>query len=275
MEVRAVLRLERYLTRWELLGCLHVSVYLIVDTALQLGTLSRQLLGVHGDILVARRARGDGDEARHPARAAQFATAWADATYPSGLLTSAYLLHLYPDTERLCQHLYELAEVHALVCYIVEDRLVAIALVLNIANLHVQAKGGGYLAGADHGGVLLGLGLLVLLEVIGARLTIDLFGLLVIAIVVLAHLEENQLAGEGNGADIVAWSGFDGDDITLLKREVGVVQVISLTRVLELYLNVVRCALGIGDACEPVVCIELGILYLTAALSAHARAAVL
>ena len=41
--------------------------------------------------------------------------------------------------EGLGKHLDELAEVHSLVGYVVEYRLVAVALILHIAYLHLQA----------------------------------------------------------------------------------------------------------------------------------------
>lgn len=56
------------------------------------------------------------------------------------LLSRAYLLHLDSYLEGLGKHLYELAEIYALVGYIIEDSLVAVALILHVANLHVELE---------------------------------------------------------------------------------------------------------------------------------------
>lgn len=82
-----------------------------------------------------------------------------------GLLAGAYLLHLYAHLERVGQHLYKLTEVYTLVGYVIEYRLVAVALIFDIAYLHLQMQILGYLAGADHSVDLAGLGLLKLLDI--------------------------------------------------------------------------------------------------------------
>ena len=67
--------------------------------------------------------------------------------------------------ERRSQVLDELAEVHALVGNIVEDGLVAVALVFHVADFHLQSQSLGYLPAFNHGGVLPTLGLAVFVHV--------------------------------------------------------------------------------------------------------------
>ena len=83
----------------------------------------------------------------------------------SGLLACAYLLHLHPDLERVGKYAYQLAEIHALVGDVIENGLGPVALILHVANLHVEAKLLGYLARTDHRVMLTSHGLLILLEV--------------------------------------------------------------------------------------------------------------
>ncbi len=62
-------------------------------------------------------------------------------------------------TWKAFQDLDELAEIHTFISDIVQYRLVAVALVLHVAHLHLQAQVFGYLATLDHGGVFAALGL--------------------------------------------------------------------------------------------------------------------
>ncbi len=121
-----------------LLDGLHVGCHLEVEAALELGALAGELLGVEGDVLVAGGGCGHGDECGHPRRAAQRATAGANAADAACLLARAYLLHLDAHLEGVGQHLDELAEVYALVGYIVEDSLLAVALILHVADFHLE-----------------------------------------------------------------------------------------------------------------------------------------
>ena len=55
-----------------------------------------------------------------------------------GLLAGADLLHLDADVEPLGEDLDQLAEIDALVGDVVEDSLDLVALVLHVADLHIE-----------------------------------------------------------------------------------------------------------------------------------------
>ena len=162
--------------------------------------------------------------------------------------------------ERGGQVLDELAEVHALVGDIVENGLVAIALILHVANLHVEAQVFGYLAALDHRAVLAGLGLAVLVHVDLARMTIHAANVVGRLDVGLLNLQVHQTARQRHHTDVVAGIGFHGNDIALLQVEVVYVVVVSLARILELHLyevGLVGVARHVG---QPVVGVQLSVL---------------
>ena len=80
--------------------------------------------------------------------------------------------------EGYCQVLNELTEIHTLISDIVEDGLVAITLVLHVANLHVETQALGYLTTLDHGRVLASLRLTPFLDVVLAGYAIDTFDII-------------------------------------------------------------------------------------------------
>ena len=135
--VGVVERFELNLARGEAFLGLDVAVNLVVEAALQLGALASQLLGIERDVLETGRTGRYRYKALHPGGAAEFAAARTDAAYATGLLTGTDLLHLDAHAEHFGQHLDELAEIYALIGNVVEDGLVAIALVLYVTNLHL------------------------------------------------------------------------------------------------------------------------------------------
>ena len=151
---------------WGQFGCrFGVNAYFVVETTLELGALPGQLLGVERHILTAGSVGRYGHEVFHPSGAAHLTAAGTYTAYASGFLTGSDLFHLNADAEYLCQHLDELAEIDALVGNVVEDGLVAVALIFHVAYLHVQSEVLGNLARLDHGVVLAGFGFLVLQHV--------------------------------------------------------------------------------------------------------------
>lgn len=117
-----------------------VGIHFVVQTALQFGTLAGEFLRIHREILKTRSSCRYRYETGHPCGTAKFASARADAAYPSGFLTRAYLLHLNAYVKCICKHFDELAEVNPAVSYVVEYCLAAITLILNIAYFHLQTK---------------------------------------------------------------------------------------------------------------------------------------
>ena len=168
----------------------------------------------------------------------------------------AALVDAHP--EDLGQHLDELPEVDPVVGDVIEDGLVAVALILDIAYFHVQVEVFGYLAGPQHGGVFTGLGLAVFFEIIGLGLTVNTFEVGVIKFhAVLAHLQQDQTAGEGYDTDIVAGVALYGNDVALFETQVNGVFIVSLAGVLELHLDHFGVVVRLGNIRQPVIALEL------------------
>ena len=117
----------------QLLRCLNVVVDLEIDTALQLSALTCQLLWIERNVLIACGACCHRHKIRHPCGAAQRTATRANATDASSLLACANLLHFHTNLKHFSQHLNQLAEIHTLIGNVVEDSLVAIALILHVA----------------------------------------------------------------------------------------------------------------------------------------------
>ena len=194
-----------------------IGVDLEVHTALDLPTLPGELLGIHRDILHASRPRTDRGEARHPRRAAELTTAGANAPDTTSLLTRTYLLHLDAHVEGIGQYTDELAEVHTPISDVVEDCLIAIPLILDIPDLHIQPQRRGNLSGLDHRRLFAQLSLLPALEVAGAGDTVDLEQLPFLgAVAMVLHRQLGELAREGHFAYIVSRRRLDSDNISLV-----------------------------------------------------------
>ena len=222
----------------ELLAGIGIGVVFVHQAALELRALSGELLGVERDVLRACGSRGDAREARHPRGAAQLAAAGAQTADAARLLARSDLLHLDADVEPLGEDLDELAEVDALVGYVVEDGLDFVALVLHVADFHVQTHVGGDLPRGNHRLVFEGDGLLPAFDVVGLSLAVDF---LVLAVVGgesrAAHLAGHQVARQRDDADVVARRGLDGDDVAPLEVEVVDVLVERAARILEAHLH--------------------------------------
>ena len=230
--------LERFAQARELLAGVDIGVVFVHHAALELRALPGQLLGVERNVLHARGSGRDARKARHPRRAAQFAAAGAQSADASGLLAGADLLHLDADVEPFGEDLDQFAEVHALVGDVVEDGFDLVALILHVADFHVQAHVGGDLPRGDHRLVLQRDGLLPLFDVVGFGLAVDL---LVFAVVGVesraAHLARHQVARERHDADVVTRRRFDGYDVAPFEVEVVDVLVERTAGVLETHLD--------------------------------------
>ena len=258
MVVGVEFRLERNLARGEPLLRLYVGIGLVIEAALQFGTLPGQFLRIEGNVLIAGGTGGYRHEIGHPARAAQLTAAGTQTANASGLLTGTDLLHLDTHPEDLGQHLDELAEVDPFVGDVVEDGLVAIALILDVADFHVEVQVLGNLAGPDHGVVLLGLGLFELLEVVGLGLAVDPLELGIVDLdVVLLHLQQHQPAGKGHLADVVPRRSLDGYQIARHEPDVSRVAVVPFAGILEPHLDQVGVVVRLGNVGQPVVDLEL------------------
>ncbi len=243
--------------RRELLHALHVGVDLEVEAALELGTLSGELLGIERYILIAGGCCAHGDKVCHPAGAAEGSATRAYAANASGFLACAYLLHLDPHLEGVGEDFDELPEVDALVGNVVENGFVAIALILNITNLHVELEVFGYAACAHHGVVLAGASLGIFVEVAWLCNTEDALELGGGFHTGASHLQLYELAGESDAADVVARSGFHCHHVAYREVDAGGVAVEALTGVFKYHLNERTLGHGAGNVGKPIVAVEL------------------
>ena len=257
VEVGGVGSLKAHIARRHTTRGLHVGVDLEVEAAFELGALAGKLLWIERYILISRGAGGHGYEIGHPLRATQRTSARTDTADTSCLLTRADLLHLYADLEGLGENLYQLAEVDTLVGDIIEYGLVAIALILHVADLHVEIQALGNFAGTYHGVVLARLGLLEFLDVGRLGQTEHTLGLGSIAAGGALHAQLCKCAGKGDGADVMAGSSLYGHDVARSEGKIGGVAVISLAGVLELNLYNLSSGLVAGDICKPVEAVQL------------------
>ena len=162
--------------------------------------------------------------------------------------------------EGLGQHLDELTEVDALVGDIIEDGLIAVALILYVANFHLQAEVFGNLSALYHRRMLTALSLLIFLHVDGLSDAIDALDVVGRLQVGFFQLQTHETAGERYHADVVTGVGLHGNDVAFLQVEVVDIMVIALAGVLKLHLDQVG-RLGVArHVGQPVVGIELLVL---------------
>ena len=260
-------RLQHHLTVRQHLASLHVVIHLVVQAAFQFGTHTSQLLRVQRDILIAGGTRAHRDEVLHPCGAAQLTSAGTRSADAASLLSCTDLLHLDAYVEGSSQVLDQLAEVHALVGDIVEDSLLTVALILHVANLHVQSQVLGNLTALDHRLVLACLRLVILVHIHLACQSVDALDIIGTLQVGLLDLQRHQSACQRHHADIMTRTGLHGHDVTLLQGQVVHIVVVALAGVLELHLHQVGRLQVARHVGQPVVCIQLTVL------SAHGSSA--
>jgi len=140
--------------------------------------------------------------------------------------------------EPLGEDLDQLAEIDALVGDVVEDGLDLVALILHVADLHVQSHVGGDLARGDHRFVLQGDGLLPFFDVVGLGLTVDLAVFAVEGVEArAAHLPRHEVARERHNADVVARRCLDGHDVAPFEGQLVDILVERAAGVLEAHLD--------------------------------------
>ena len=122
--------------------------------------------------------------------------------------------------ESFGKDLDKLAEVYTLIGDVVEDSLNLVALILDIANLHIKTHIRSNLSRCNHRLVLQSYGLLPLLDVVGACLAIDLLELAVVGVEACAsHLLGHHIARKRDDADVVAGRCLYGNDVATLKLQ--------------------------------------------------------
>ena len=213
-----ILGQKHSILRGHLFGSFGICVSLEIEAAFQLRALSGEFLRIHRQVLNAGRTGADRHKLRHPRRAAEWSATGSDATDSAGLLARADLLHLDADLECVGKNADQLAEVYAFVGDIVENGLCPVALKLDITNLHIQVKIGGYLARTDHGGVLAVARIAKLLHIGFRGLAEDSLDFRIGGHVGLLHLQAHERTGEHHLADVVPRRSLHGHPITLSER---------------------------------------------------------
>ena len=207
-------------------------------------------------------------EVGHPTRAAQRASAGAYSAYASCLLARTYLFHLYSYLKHVGKHLDKLTEIHAFVGNIVENSLIAVALILHIAYLHIEVKVLGYLARAYHSVGLLGLGFFVALEVAGLGLAEHSQYLGVLTQVGAFHLQLHQLTHHRHSTDIVAGICLHCHHIAYLQWQMGAVAIVAFAGVLECNFHYFVVVKRPGHIAQPVVAAQFAAHLLGAEIAA-------
>ena len=137
-----------------------------------------------------------------------------------------------------------MAEIHTFVSDIVENRLIAVALILHITDFHLQPQVHSNFARAYHGVLFAGLGLLIAFHVGRLGLAEDAQYLGILAQVHTSHLVLDQASCEPHATDVVARVGLNSHPIALFQGDVGTVAVETAPRVLEEHLNDVEIVVG-------------------------------
>ena len=166
----------------------------------------------------------------------------------------------------------ELPEVYTLVSDVVEDGLVAVALILHITNLHLQSEVLGNLATLNHCGVFAALGLLELVHIHGTRDAVDALDVVGTLQVGFLHLQLDQSTSQRHHTDVVAGTGFHGDDVAFLQFQFIDVVVIALAGVLELHLHEVGGVDVARHVSQPVIGVQLAVLPADSLVAQAARA---
>ncbi len=255
--VHTLFRLQDDLRTRHLLTSFHIGIHLIIEAAFELGAEAREFLRIESQILIASCTRIHRHEIHLPRRAAQLAAARADTAYTAGLLSCTDLLHLHTNVESLRQYSDQLAKVYALIGDIVENGLIAIALILHISDLHIQIQIGRNLAGLDHRIVLSCLCFAVLIQIALFGYAVYLERLAVVrAVSMFAHLEFYQLTGQRHRPDVMARISLYGYYIPFVQFYLLAVEVVPFARILELYLHESAIFGQIGDVAQPVISAE-------------------
>ena len=241
-------------------SCFNVIVNLIVETALQFCAHSGKLLRIERDVLKACRVSAYAHKILHPCCAAKLTAARSGSTYASCLLSSTNLFHLNAHMEGVSQNLDELSEVNALVGDIVEYRLVAVALILHVAYLHLQSEVLCYLTALYHGAVFAAFCLIILVHVSRLCNAIDALYFVGRLQICLLHLQFYKSSGQRHYSDVVSGTCFYSHGVALLQVEMIDIVIVTLSCILELHLYQVGILLVSGHVIQPVVGVELSVL---------------
>ena len=257
MVIRAVCRFELHVAFRQTLVRLIIYIEFVVQAAFEFTALPGQFLWIGRNVLLSGRSGRHRLEVFHPGGATEFASARADSADASRFLSRPDLPHLDTYVKGVGQHANQFAKVHTRIGNIVEYRLVAVALIFDVADFHVQLERFGNLSALDHRVVLSAACLLPFFEVCGARFSVDAFDLTGVFGLCLFHLQRHERSGEGNGADVVSGRGFYGHHVSFLEIKVIVVAEIAFARIFKLHFHQVGELVVAGDVAVVVEGVEL------------------
>ena len=200
--------------------------------------MAGQFLRIQGQILAARCGCVDALEVRDIIGTAKRTTADPDASYEPSLLASAYLLHLYLYAKLLGEDLYQLAEIHAAVGYVIENSLSTVALEFHVADFHIKPHSRSYAACLYHSSLLASSGSHPFLDVGWASLSIYLLEFVRCRIYAAPlHLLDHQWTFERHEAQIVARCRLDHHLVALTHALTRLVLVIAFAGILKAHLE--------------------------------------
>ena len=162
--------------------------------------------------------------------------------------------------EGVSQNLDELSEVNALVSDVVEYGLVAVALILHVAYLHLQPEVFGYLTALYHCAVFAALCLIILVHICRLGDAIDALYLVWRLQIGFLHLQLYKASGQRHNTDVVSRVCFNSHGIAFLKVKVIDIVIVTLACVLELHLYEIGILLVARHVIQPVVGVELSVL---------------
>ena len=162
--------------------------------------------------------------------------------------------------KRFCQHLDKFSEVHTLIGDIVENGLVAVALVFHVADLHLQSQVLGDLPALNHRAVLTALGLLIFIHIHWFGDAVYASDLVSRFQVGFLQLQLHQPSRQCHHADVVTGIRLHGHDVAFLQIQIVHIVVVTLAGILELHLYQV-CRLSIArHVGQPIIGVELFVL---------------
>lgn len=162
--------------------------------------------------------------------------------------------------EHVGEDFYELSEVHTLVGNVVEDGLVAVALIFDIADFHLQPEVFRYLAALNHGAMLARLGIVPCGDVLVTGNAVDALDVVHGLQVGFLHLQIDKLSGESHHAYVMSRIRLNSHKVALMQVKSVDIVVVAFPCVLELHFHKVRALRVSRHVRQPVVGVQLMVL---------------
>ena len=150
-----------------------------------------------------------------------------------------------------------MAEIHPLIGDIIEYRLVAVALILHIADFHVELQARSYLARTYHRVVLAGFRLFIPLKIRRFGFAEHPLTLRIRFYVGFAHLQTHERTGQRNHTDIMPGGSLNSHHVAYLKRDISGIEIKTFAGVFKLHLNHVIVGITSGDILKIVEAMQL------------------